>query len=101
MIRTRYSRTSRHDQPSEESQPDRLRCSICGFPGVSVDTEPGENFPTAYTVSGSTYVWTSPAEAVTTLDKTVTPVPNTSTSCNFCGGTRFLDGSRGSGNAVP
>lgn len=101
MIRNRYNTIRRHDQPSEASEPDRLTCAICGFPGVDIATEPGGDFPTAYTVSGSTYVWTNADDALSTLDKTVTPVPNASVSCNFCGGTRFLDGSKGSGHAIP
>ena len=100
VIRNRYNRRYRHDQPSENTQPDRLTCAVCGFQGVDIETEPGGDFPTTFTISGSTYIWTVPNEAVTTLDRTVTPVTNTSVSCPFCGATRFLDGSKGSGNAV-
>lgn len=103
MLRNRYSKLHRHDTPTENTEPDRLRCSICRFAGVDIETEPGESLTgsTAFVTTGTTYVWTSANDALVTLDKTVAPEPNTSVSCPFCGGERFLNGSKGSGNAVP
>ena len=100
-VRSRYSRTHRHDQPSENTEPDRIRCSVCGFPGVDIDTEPGGGFPTTFVTSGTTYVWTAANDAISGLDYSAEPSASTSSSCPFCGATRFLDGSRGSGNAIP
>lgn len=76
---------------------DRIRCSVCGFPGVSIETVPGENFPTVMQTTGTTYVWASPDQPVTILDKQVLPVPQSKVSCPFCGATRFLDGQKGKG----
>jgi hypothetical protein len=91
-------------RPSGDGGPntvvDRISCAVCGFAGVDIQTQPGANFPTAYTTQGSTYVWASPADAITSLDKSVTPVPAVGAACPFCGATNFLSGSRGSGNAV-
>jgi hypothetical protein len=77
--------------------PDRIRCRVCNFPGVSVEATPGENFPTALVTTGSTYVWAASTDALSTLDLTVLPTPNPAVSCPFCGATRYMDGSRGSG----
>lgn len=77
--------------------PDRLTCSVCGFPGIDITIQPGENFPTAYVTTGTRYVWDSPEEVVTTLDLQVLPVPNPAVSCAFCGSARFMDGSKGQG----
>lgn len=101
MIRSKYSTRHRIDQPSENSEPDRITCAVCGFPGVDIDTEPGGEFPTSFTVTDSTYVWTNTDDPISGLDKSVLPVPNPSVSCPFCGATRFLDGNKGSGNAIP
>lgn len=76
---------------------DRLTCTVCGFAGVNIATVPGENFPTVMVTAGTTYVWTSPDQAVSVIDKTVTPTPQSKVSCPFCGSTRFLDGSKGKG----
>ena len=77
--------------------PERLACRICGFRGIPLTVIPGENFPTALVVTGSTYSWTSASEPLSVIDKAVTPEPNPSVSCPFCGGTRFLDGMKGQG----
>src|SRR5215510_4257500 len=77
--------------------PERLYCSICGFGGNSTDVDPGENCPTGFVTAGSTYAWTSASDALSLIDKTVTPVPNPQVSCAFCGGTMLLTGRRGQG----
>ena len=77
--------------------PERLVCRVCGFAGVSVDAGIGENFPTGFTVTGPTYSWTNANDAVALIDKVVTPVPDSGSSCPFCGATRYLDGSKGQG----
>lgn len=76
---------------------DRLTCSICGFPGIDVQTRPGGGFPTALVAAGTTYVWTNANDPISAIDKTVTPTVDSAQSCPFCGGTRFQDGRRGQG----
>jgi hypothetical protein len=76
---------------------DRLTCSVCGFKGVNVTTTPGEHFPTGYQTTGTTYVWDSPDQPLSVIDKQVLPKPSPAVSCGFCGATRFLDGSKGKG----
>ena len=98
MGRKLHVRTS--GDGGDNAQPDRVTCAVCGFAGNPITVSPGANFPTTYTTVGSTYSWTSPAEAITTMDKEVIPVPAVGASCAFCGSTRLLGGSRGSGNAV-
>jgi hypothetical protein len=93
----RQLRVRQSGDGATSATPDRITCSICGFPGISIATVPGENFPTTYTTTGMTYVWASPADAITSLDKQVLPVPNPAVSCAFCGGTQFLSGSKGAG----
>ena len=77
--------------------PERLTCRICGFPGIDVTTDPGENFPTALVVTGSRYTWASPSDSIAVIDKAVMPTTNPSVSCSFCGVTRFLNGMKGQG----
>ena len=88
-------------RPSGDGGPnqtiDRVKCSICGFSGNAITVNPGQNFPTAFVTTGSTYVWTSPSDPVTSLDKQVLPVPQPSVSCAFCGGSMLLGGSKGMG----
>jgi len=89
----RTSRTHTR-QPQPDERPEYLACSVCGFP-VLFDTVPsGSPFPTTFTVTGNTYVWDSADDALSTLDKTVEPVPQGGT-CGFCGATDFLGGTRG------
>jgi hypothetical protein len=76
------------------SQQDKIHCRVCGFP-VDLDTNPGEGFPTTFTVEGDTYVWTSADDSLSTVDKTVTPVTNPAVSCGFCGATDYMSGNRG------
>ena len=76
---------------------DRVTCSVCNFPGVAITTMPGENFPTQYVTTGSTYVWTNANDPLSVIDLTVTPVTNPRASCPFCGATLFVGGSRGQG----
>ena len=89
-------------RPSGDGGPnnvvDRITCTICGFPGIDVNSfQPGQNFPTVMQASGSTYVWTSPDQPLSVIDKTVTPVPQPTVSCPFCGGTFALGGRKGKG----
>ncbi len=77
--------------------PDRLECRVCGFPLNRADVEPGGGFPTAYVTTGNTYVWTSPADALTVIDKQIEPVTNPAVSCSFCGSSRLFDGQKGQG----
>lgn len=82
-----------HQFPGTAPPIDRVRCAVCGFAGIPLDTVPGEGFPTAYRTEGTTYVWESPTDSIATLDLTVLPVPNSGVSCPFCGATQFLTGS--------
>mgnify|MGYP001573398338 CR=1 FL=1 len=86
-------RTFRRDAPDV---PDRIRCRVCNFPGVSIDAEPGGGFPTAQVTTGTTYVWTNSNDALSTLNLTVLPTTNPQVSCPFCGATKYHDGNRGS-----
>lgn len=79
----------------------RVTCSICHFPGVPAAQRPGGYIgPMPVTVTGTLFVGTRADADVTTFDKKVIPVPSPG-SCPFCGGTFYLGGKKGSGNAVP
>lgn len=81
-------------QPIPDERPQSLACSVCRFP-VPFETVPSQApFPTTFTVTGSTYVWGSPDEALSTIDKTVLPGAQAG-CCPFCGSNDFLSGSRG------
>ena len=86
-----------HIRPASPSVFEHVTCRVCGFRGIPLSTEPGENFPTALVVTGTTYSWTNANDPLSVIDKAVTPVPNSASSCPFCGSTRFLDGQRGQG----
>ena len=93
----------RVDRGAENASPDRIRCSTCNFAGVDIETVPGESLrgSTQYVTTGTTYVWTSPADALSTIDKAVEPKANSSVSCPFCGGEAFLWGAKGTGHRIP
>lgn len=76
---------------------DRLTCTICGWSGNPITVSPGGNFPTTYQVTGSTYVWSSPDQPLSVIDKAVVPIPQPSVSCGFCGGTLLMSGAKGVG----
>ena len=76
---------------------DRIRCTVCGFAGNPITVQPGGNFPTTFTTTGSTYVWAQADEALSTLDQATLPVPQPGVACAFCGATMLLGGSRGKG----
>lgn len=101
--RHRRRKYARHDagDGGVNNSPDRITCSVCRFPGIAITASPGQDFPTAYTTTGTTYVWTSPDQPLSVIDKQVVPVPNPAVSCPFCGATAYLYGSKGSGNAIP
>lgn len=93
----RKTRRARSGDGGINSTIDRVQCSVCGFAGVNITTFPGEDFPTQYVTTGTTYEWASPDQPLSVIDLQVLPVPNSSVSCPFCGATRYLDGSRGQG----
>ena len=98
----RYSRLRRIPRPLPAGEPDRLRCSVCRFPGVDRQTVPGASLTgsTAYEATGSTYT-VAPGQDVSGIDADVFPRPNPAASCPFCGAELFLTGRRGSGHRVP
>ena len=102
MHRTRYSRRWRVESSSPATViTDRVTCAVCRFPGVNLDYEPAAHLGLkASTTNGTTYVWTAANDALSTLDKEVVPVRQPG-ECPFCGGERWLDGTRGSGLRVP
>lgn len=96
-------KTWRTKDASRNTERDRITCSVCGFPGVDMDTTPGESLAgsTSYVTNGTVYAWTNADDDITLKDKEVIPVPNVAVSCPFCGAERFLDGHKGSGHAIP
>ena len=92
-------RIRRHD----EHGPDRLKCSICGWPAVDIRSEPGTSLQGdfAFDRSGDKYVWDNPGESLDVIDREVFVVGNVTRTCPWCIGQRFLDGSKGSAHSVP
>lgn len=87
----------------------RVRCSVCGFAGISPQAEPGESMnnegSVSIAVTGSTYVWntvpgTSRAIDVSAQDLEAVVTPDSNRACPDCGAERFLDGQRGSAHSV-
>lgn len=103
MQRGSYSWRIRREPGAEPAHisTKRLRCSVCGFPGVDVTQEPGARLgQKPVVVTGTLFVGVSADAAVTTFDS-ATEVQRQPGECPHCGAERFLDGSRGSGLRRP
>jgi hypothetical protein len=78
-----------------------LTCSICGFPGCPANATPGARIGLKpVEITGSIYVGPDANSDPATFDKEVMVIRQ-SGECPACGGERWMDGKRGSGNRVP
>ena len=100
-----FGRLYRSQQPSQEPRDwDRVRCAVCNYPGVPIESIPGESLAVIGSArkveTGTTYGWTNADDPVSSQDFRVQIIPTLYQACPFCGAERFLDGRRESGIGV-
>lgn len=89
-----------------EQVENKLKCRVCGFPGISPYAIPGESrnpegSVEIVTSNAGTYTWSSPIDPVSVITQSKVVYPNVNQACPDCGAERYLDGKRGSAHRAP
>lgn len=99
MLRSTWSHRVRRT-PNTPRKP-VLTCSVCDFPGVPADMEPGARLGLKpVEITGAVYSGPRADSPVESFDKKVMVIRQ-SGECPACGAERYMNGRKGSGNRVP